>query len=171
MTNAPAHSDQQRTAFIHAMRGVAASVTVVTTNGKAGQRGATVSAFCSVSADPPTILVCLNKSSGIADAVAENGLFNVNILRNDQAMIARRFAGNDDGQVNDRFEKIDCGVSDVPEINGAMVLCCETISLVPSKSHMMVIAHVTGVKNLHLEPLAYLDGDFHKLVPTKTDND
>ena len=70
MTNAPAHSDQQRTAFIHAMRGVAASVTVVTTNGKAGRRGATVSAFCSVSADPPTILVCLNKSSGIADAVA-----------------------------------------------------------------------------------------------------
>ena len=68
MTNAPAHSDQQRTAFIHAMRGVAARVTVVTTNGKAGQRGATVSAFCSVSADPPTILVCLNKSSGIADA-------------------------------------------------------------------------------------------------------
>ena len=100
MTNAPAHSDQQRTAFIHAMRGVAASVTVVTTNGKAGQRGATVSAFCSVSADPPTILVCLNKSSGIADAVAENGLFNVNILRNDQAMIARRFAGNDDGQLS-----------------------------------------------------------------------
>ena len=36
---------------------------------------------------------------------------------------------------------------------------------------MMVIAHVTGVKNLHLEPLAYLNGDFHKLVPAKTDND
>ena len=104
MTNAPAHFDQQRTAFIHAMRGVAASITVVTTNGKAGRCEATVSAFCSVSADPPTILVCLNKSSGIGGVVAENGLFNVNILRNDQAMIARRFAGNDDGQVTDRFK-------------------------------------------------------------------
>ena len=83
MTNAPAYSDQRRNAFIHAMRGVAASVMVVTTNGKAGRRGATVSAFCSVSADPQTILVCLNKSSEIADAVAENSLFNVNILRND----------------------------------------------------------------------------------------
>ena len=171
MTKAPAHFDQQRTAFIHAMCGVAASVTVVTTNGKAGRRGATVSAFCSVSADPPTILVCLNKSSGIADAVAENGLLNVNILRNHQAMIARRFAGKNDGQLSDRFEKIDCGVSDIPEINGAMVLCCDTISLVSSTSHMMVIAHVTAVKNLHLEPLAYLNGDFHQLVPTKTDND
>ena len=106
MTNAPAHFDQQRTAFIHAMRGVAASVTVVTKNGKVGRRGATVSAFCSVSTDLPTILVCLNKSSGIADAVAENGLFNVNILRNDQAMIARRFAGNDNSQLIDRLKKM-----------------------------------------------------------------
>ena len=52
-----------------------------------------------------------------------------------------------------------------------MVVCCETISLVPSTSHVMVIAHVTAVKNLHLEPLAYLNGDFHQLVPAKTDND
>jgi len=45
MTNAPEHSEQHRTAFISAMRGVGTSVTVVTTNGKAGRRGATVSAF------------------------------------------------------------------------------------------------------------------------------
>ena len=171
MTNAPEHSEQHRTAFISAMRGVGASVTVVTTNGKAGRRGATVSAFCSVSADPPTILVCLNGSSGIADAVAENGRFNVNILRADQEAIARRFAGHDDGHVTDRFDNIDCGASDIPEITGSMILCCETQSLVPSTSHTIVIARVHAVKHPHLAPLAYLNGDFHQLVRTKANSE
>jgi flavin reductase (DIM6/NTAB) family NADH-FMN oxidoreductase RutF len=88
------------------MRGVGASVTVVATNGKAGRRGAPVLALCSVSADPPTILVCLNGSSGIADEVAENRLFNVNILRVDQEVIAQRFAGHDDDHLTDRFHII-----------------------------------------------------------------
>jgi flavin reductase (DIM6/NTAB) family NADH-FMN oxidoreductase RutF len=171
MTNAPEHSEQHRTAFISAMRGVGASVTVVTTNGKAGRRGATVSAFCSVSADPPTILVCLNGSSGIADAVAENGRFNVNILRADQEAIARRFAGHDDGHVTDRFDNIDCDASDIPEITGSMILCCETQSLVPSTSHTIVIARVYTVKHPHLVPLAYLNGDFHQLVRTKANSE
>ena len=171
MTNAPEHSEQHRTAFISAMRGVGTSVTVVTTNGKAGRRGATVSAFCSVSADPPTILVCLNGSSGIADAVAENGRFNVNILRADQEAIARRFAGHDDGHVTDRFDNIDCGASDIPEITGSMILCCETQSLVPSTSHTIVIARVYAVKHLHLAPLTYLNGDFHQLVRTKANSE
>ena len=136
MTEAPQETRQHRTAFISAMRGVGASVTVVTTNGKAGRRGATVSAFCSVSADPPTILVCLNGSSGIADAVAENRLFNVNILRADQELIAQRFAGRNDGHVTDRFHNIDCDASDNPEITGSTVLCCETQSLVLSLIHI-----------------------------------
>lgn len=108
MTQVPKETRLLRTAFISAMRGVGASVTVITKNGKARRRGATVSAFCSVSADPPTILMCLNGSSGIADAVAENRLFNVNILRADQEVIAQRFAGLDDGHVTDRFHNIDC---------------------------------------------------------------
>ena len=123
MTEAPQETRQHRTAFISAMRGVGASVTVVTTNGKARRRGATVSAFCSVSADPPTILVCLNGSSGIAEAVAENRLFNVNILRADQKVIAQRFSGRDDGHVTDRFYNIDCDASEIPEITGSMVYC------------------------------------------------
>ena len=183
MTNAPEHSEQHRTAFISAMRGVGTSVTVVTTNGKAGRHGATVSAFCSVSADPPTILVCLNGSSGIADAVAENDRFNVNILRADQEAIARRFAGHDDGHVTDRFaghddghvtdrfDNIDCGASDIPEITGSMILCCEAQSLVPSTSHTIVIARVHTVKHPHLAPLAYLNGDFHQLVRTKANSE
>ena len=58
-----------RERFVGAMREVAASVTVVTTDGPCGRHGATVSAFSSVSADPPTVLVCLHADSRIAKAV------------------------------------------------------------------------------------------------------
>ena len=167
MTEAPQDFEQHRTAFISTMRGVGVIVIVMATNVKAGRRWATVSAFCSVSADPLAILVCLNESSGIADVVAENRLFNVNIVRADQEVIAQLFAGHDDGHVTDHFHNIDCGASDIPEITGSMVLCCETQSLVSSTSHIIVIALVYAVKNPHLAPLAYPNGDFYQLVQTK----
>ena len=103
--------------------------------------------------------------------MAENGRLNVNILRADQEAIARRFAGHDDGHVIDRFDNIDCDASDIPEITGSMILCCETQSLVPSTSHTIVIARVYAVKHPHLAPLAYLNGDFHQLVRTKANSE
>jgi len=65
------------------MRQVAATVTVVTTDGPSGQAGATVSAFTSLSADPPSVLVCLRADSRIARAVQDNGVFCVNVLPED----------------------------------------------------------------------------------------
>jgi flavin reductase (DIM6/NTAB) family NADH-FMN oxidoreductase RutF len=155
-----------RAAFITAMRSVAASVCVVTTNGTEGRRGATVSAFCSVSADPPTILVCLNAASQIAKVVAAHGVFNVNILRTDQTDVANRFAGVDDAVVVDRFDGIACSAAVQPEITGAMVLCCHTANVVAAGSHQIFIAEVTDIKGEFAPPLAYLDGTFHALVPT-----
>src|SRR6056297_3656043 len=79
--------------FIDAMRQVASTVTVVTTDGPAGQAGATVSAFSSLSADPPSVLVCLKDDSRIAKAVRENGVFCVNVLPEDAVKTAQSFAG------------------------------------------------------------------------------
>ena len=155
-----------RVAFINAMRGVAASVCVVTTYGVNGCRGATVSAFCSVSADPPTILVSLNATSQIAKAVEAHGVFNVNILGTDQIQIANRFAGVDDASVTNRFDGINCNVADQPEISGAMILCCRTSSAVMASSHRIFIAEVITIKGNFMQPLIYFDGAFHGLVPT-----
>ena len=62
--------------FLRAMRCVASSVTVVTTDGPGGRHGATVSAFCSLSADPPSALVCLKAESRIARLVAAQPAFS-----------------------------------------------------------------------------------------------
>ncbi len=95
-----------RDRFISGMSRVAATVNVVTTDGSAGRAGATVSAMSSVSADThkPSLLVCLHHESGAAKATLENGVFCVNILRDDQSYISDTFAGRFSDQVPDKFD-------------------------------------------------------------------
>ncbi len=157
--------ESDRSAFIDAMRSVASSVTVVTTNGAAGRYGATVSAFCSVSADPPTILVCLNAESRIAQHVIENQNLNINVLPQNADHIAQRFAGAHDKDIEDRFDNIPLNTDDVPSISGATVLSCEVDQVIPSGSHQIVIGKVMSVAKANNQPLTYYDGAYHQVTP------
>lgn len=84
-----------RHSYLQGMSFAAATVNIVTTDGIAGRSGVTVSAMSSVSADTekPTLLVCVNDSSSGAAPIIENGVFCVNILRDDQSFISDTFAG------------------------------------------------------------------------------
>ena len=63
-----------------AMACLGASVNIVTTDGRAGRAGFTASAVCSVTDDPPTLLVCMNRGSSAYASVRENGVVCVNVL-------------------------------------------------------------------------------------------
>jgi flavin reductase (DIM6/NTAB) family NADH-FMN oxidoreductase RutF/DNA-binding transcriptional LysR family regulator len=84
-----------REQFLDGMSHAACTVSVVTTDGTAGRFGLTVSAMSSVSADTPrpTLLVCVDHRSQASDAMLRNGVFCVNILRDDQSHISDTFAG------------------------------------------------------------------------------
>ncbi|MEP1443925.1 MAG: flavin reductase family protein [Hyphomicrobiales bacterium] len=153
----------KREDFIQAMRAVAHSVTVVTTDGVAGRHGATVSAFCSVSADPPTVLVCLNAASRIGELVKANGVFTVNVLQQGSDAVAKRFAGMDDNQLTDRFDGISITDAAVPEIIGSTVFKCTLEQLVPSGSHTIAIGLVEASTIIEKPPLIYCDGDYQSL--------
>ena len=83
------------TAFKRGMRHLAASVTLITTRHRDLRGGLTATAVCSVSAEPPQILVCVNKTASAHDPIGEAGFFCVNILAPDHRKIAERFAGMD----------------------------------------------------------------------------
>ena len=72
--------DDLRTSFIDAMGRTATGVTVVGTDGPAGRLAQTVSAMCSVSADPETLLVCVHRKSPLNEAIARHGVFAVSVL-------------------------------------------------------------------------------------------
>jgi flavin reductase (DIM6/NTAB) family NADH-FMN oxidoreductase RutF len=94
-----------RARFIDGMSFAACSVSVVTTDGIAGRFGVTVSAMSSVSADGnrPTLLACVHHKSRAAAAIIENGVFCVNVLRDDQSHIADCFAGRRPLDNGDKF--------------------------------------------------------------------
>ena len=106
-----------RQRFLAGMSQAAATVNIVTTDGKAGRAGVTVSAMSSVSADTekPTLLVCVHHLAPAAAAILENGVFCVNVLRDDQSYISDTFAGRFKHQVADKF---DC-VAWTTQVTGA----------------------------------------------------
>ena len=82
-----------RTEFRDAMARVCAPVNVITTNGPAGRGGFTATAMCSVTDEPPTLLVCMNGKSAQCGLFLENRRFCVNVLTHDHRDLAGYFAG------------------------------------------------------------------------------
>lgn len=82
--------------FKAAMSQLAGAVSIVATGssaGPAGWRGMTATAVCSLCAEPPSLIVCLNRASGTYKELQRNGLFSVNVLASRHVDLARRFAG------------------------------------------------------------------------------
>ncbi|MER2507278.1 MAG: LysR substrate-binding domain-containing protein [Amaricoccus sp.] len=94
-----------RQSFLDGMSRAVATVNVVATDGPAGRAGVTVSAMSSVSADgeAPTLLVCVHHLSPAARTIIDNGVFCVNILRDDQSYISDTFAGRLGTADGDKF--------------------------------------------------------------------
>ena len=131
-------------AFKDTMASVAASVTIVTTDHTDGPVGLTVSAFNSVSADPPIVLVCLDKVIGSLPVFLEADGFTVNFLpegTEDLAMLfatrgADRFGqsewrpSNIDGAgpiLSDAFAHFACRVTDTIEMGDHWVVFGEVV--------------------------------------------
>ena len=119
--------------FRSAMRKFASGVCIVASGKGADRRGMTVSAFSSVSAEPPMVLVCLNRASSTHDAIISAEAFSVNILGGSQEDVAMRFAGQGGLRGADRFT--DDAWQDAE--GGAPVLATSHQSLVctPVSSH------------------------------------
>lgn len=110
--------------FLNGMSCVAATVNVVATDGPAGRAGVTVSAMSSVSADTekPVLLVCVNDQSACAAPIIENGVFTVNILRDDQSFVSDTFAGRYGDKGEDKFScgEWESGTTGAPILRGAL---------------------------------------------------
>src|SRR5262249_14545733 len=97
-------------------------VTVITTDGEAGIAGFTASAVCSVTDSPPTVLVCMNRSSYAHRFFASNGVVCVNVLSAGQQPLSAMFA--DRGiEMSERFERCEWQrlATGAPAIAGALV--------------------------------------------------
>ncbi len=141
----------------------ATGVTIVTTC-DADQRptGLTVSAFASLSLDPPLVLVCVDHKSQSYSALCDGGRFAVNVLATDQEAISRRFATT-------RIDKFDgvphrLGPLGTPLIEGALAhIECLTVAKHVEGDHTVLVGRVEHVEAGQGEPLLYYRGKYGRL--------
>ena len=149
--------------FRAALGRFASGVTVVTARDKAGRlHGITVSAFCSVSLEPPLVLVCIDKQTGSHHAFEETDAFVVNILREDQQHYSDQFAS----QLPDKFDGIEFieNGSGVPVLKNSLAnLECRLVNSHASGDHTIFVGEVTRSSVSDGEPLVYFHGNYRKL--------
>ncbi|WP_245414887.1 flavin reductase [Aureimonas flava] len=137
-----------RAAFREAMSHFAAAVSLVTTDGAAGRRGVTVTSVCSVSDEPATLLVCLNRSSGANARFDQNGVFAVNVLADRSEAVARAFAGEGKLDLEQRFAAgrwttLETGA---PILEDAIVAFdCRILESRTVATHRVTIGQVVGL--------------------------
>jgi flavin reductase len=144
--------------FISAMARAVNGVAVVSTNGPAGRFGITVSSVSSVSADPPLVLACVNRSSAAHRALKENDVFCVNLLSADQRELADAFAGRPSrGRAYQFEEEIwHAGPTGSPRLRRALATFdCVLEQAHEAGSHTVFIGRVTGVTDRPGDPLLY----------------
>jgi flavin reductase (DIM6/NTAB) family NADH-FMN oxidoreductase RutF len=134
-----------RETFCGALRRFASGVSVVAAGEGRNRRGMTVSAFSSVSAEPPTVLVCINAESSSHDSIVSADTFSVNILSGHQRPVALLFAGHTGVQGADRFEEDswEQGVHGAPVLEGALqsLICAKTAGY-RAGTHTILIGRV-----------------------------
>jgi len=146
--------------FLHAMAQVPTPVTVVTTRTSDGHRyGFTASAFCSLSARPPLILVCLAKTSSCHPAFTRTGSFMVNLLAEDHQEVARAFArGGQDKFTDSTMTECELGLPGLPD--AAARLACTTHAVLDGGDHSILVGQVERTAVLEQQPLVYHNRQF-----------
>ena len=152
--------------FRSALSRFASGVTVVTARDAAGRFfGITVSAFCSVSLEPPLVLICLENATASRQAVETAGTFVVNVLDSSAADISERFAS----QLDDKFDDADftLNIDGVPILTSSIaVLECRVRNTCDGGDHSIFIGEVEQLSFADGDPLIYFRSDYRTIAAT-----
>jgi len=151
--------------FRNGLRQLAASVAVVTCGEGSAAAGMTVTSVVSLSFDPPSLIVCVNRNARLSRRLREDRGFRVSWLACGQEEVARAFSRPGASQA-ERFaagawRPAACG----PSLCGALAeACCELEQALDYGTHTLFVARVTAAGAAAGEPLLYRDGAYAALA-------
>lgn len=149
--------------FRAAMRLLASGVALVTTLDAAGAPcGIAMTAFMSLSMEPPSLLLAINRTASLLAPLEDNGRFAVNILAADQAAACQTFVTTAPGQ---RFGTLDWWMEDgLPLVESCVAtILCRVEQTADFGSHRVVTGVVEKVTVGGGEPLVYVDGRYGRV--------
>lgn len=145
----------------------AGHVQLVTTSHDGVRRGVTVTAACSVSDEPPVVLVCLNRHNPNNQIFLDSGKFAINTLASQHQSMAAAFAGFDDKDADARFAmgEWDTISTGAPTLTDAMaVFDCNLIEHKEMATHMVLFGEVAGLRVGDMQQaLLFMDREWRTL--------
>ena len=149
-----AASSELQTTFRKVMAGVCTPVSVVTAIADGLPHGTTVSAFASLSMEPPMVLVSLACASELLAMIRESGTFGLNVLSSSQSALALKFAtkGGVGKFAGVRWD-VEVGVPRLPGAGG--FLACDVAQFVEGGDHVVVLGLVRAADTASGPPLTY----------------
>jgi 3-hydroxy-9,10-secoandrosta-1,3,5(10)-triene-9,17-dione monooxygenase reductase component len=155
----PVNADEFRSALGH----FASGVTVVTMADETRKTGLTVSAFSSVSLNPPYVLVCIDKHSSTLDTLRASKAFVINILSEDQVDVSNQFASRSD----DKFSGVKHHVGQVgaPILEDTVAFIeCNLVQEIDAGDHFVFLGQVEDANvDISKQPLLYYHGKYRSI--------
>ena len=148
--------------FKSVMRRFAAGVNVITTVDGDTVNGMTATAVCSVTADPPSVLIIVNRSNRSHPLISRSGVFAINVLSSEQEDIATHFASKSDDPFSSVAHRI--GETGCPLIREAdAYLECKVVKETDFGTHTIFIGQIVACGADSKRPLVYHEGRFCSL--------
>lgn len=151
-----------------ALRRHASAVAIITAEHQGARAGLTATAVCSVTADPPRMVVFVNRNVRACNLIVDSGALCVNLLGHAQQDVAKAFAGAIEGVHGEaRFEHGSWtrAVTGSPVLEGALVnFDCRVVKVFDESTHLAFLCEVLDVRNGTVDDaLLYADGGFKSL--------
>jgi flavin reductase len=148
------------------MRTLSGAVNLITSVHGGHRYGMTATAVCSASAEPPTVLACINKLASTHGAVAKSKVFCVNVLRAESWELSSSFSGGQSGDARFKSASWTRLATGAPVLIDALVsFDCRVVKKLAHGSHTVFLGQVEqiliGQKG---KPLLYSDGQYAKLA-------
>lgn len=149
--------------FRRVMGHFASGVTVVTVCLEGTCHGITVSSFCSLSLEPPLVLICIDRRYSSHEKIRQAETFAINILAEDGEWLSRHFASRE----VDKFAKVGyhTGESGAPLLDEALATIeCRLVDQYPGGDHTIYVGQVLAISaQAEGRPLLYFRSGYHKL--------
>jgi flavin reductase (DIM6/NTAB) family NADH-FMN oxidoreductase RutF len=164
-TDAVTDTEALPAALREGLRSLAKAVVIVTCRGGEARYAMAATAVSEVSLDPPSMLVCVNKSASLFPVLSEGADFCINILSATQADVANQCASK---KGEERFAVGEWSESSlgVPILKGAQAsFVCRHVSKMEYGTHGVFIGQVTEVFNrAPANPLVYMDRRYSRVA-------
>src|SRR3990172_6595449 len=141
--NKPASREAAAAQFKLGMRSLAGAVSIITTSHGGRLYGMTATAVCSATADPPAVLVCVNRGTTTHAAIARSGVFCVNVLRHEDRELSGVFSGSQKGEGLFRSEHWTRLATGAPAlINSLVAFDCRVANQMVHGTHTVYVGEV-----------------------------